>query len=482
MKQRLLCVAAAAGALTLSGWTTSIRAQALSGDPNQTHKAGTPAGGEVNGEAGVRTGNAAAGETNTTDGNQDIVQQQNPMPKTNLAAADADGIRRTISELTEAALQPNTLSQVSQYVTTEDANRLRDIGRDNSVLDQQLQTFQRNWKQKYNQDFAIRGQQLVLGDRNVQIVSGVVAAGNANNNSNNTGTANNNNNTNDNQAITASASTPGANSVNGNRNVNATAAGNTSANPTAGNADITAQANNPNATAAGTASPNATAGNQSPAIATGNLGANAGANTGAAATGNTGTPGAMNRVATVIIPASQNLPEATVIMARQSSNANANANIGANAPTNENANAAGAGANANAMAETWKIDLPDSVDTRQIQQNLTHELRNLNEKQASWPANANEGYSMVAHAVLLALSQPGEYPRQNNNLNNGVRSQQRSTRGGVGQTGATGSTNTGATGSTNTGAATGAGSTGAGANNANTGNRPTGAGSTGANP
>lgn len=487
MQRRGIVTTTAAVALAVSGWTAALHAQALSGDPDQNRKAGVAAGKEVNGAVGVRSSdnNPTAGANATVNGTSATGTQANSA-QGQVAAADGDGIRRTLSEVTEAVLKPDGIGQISQYIAGEDANRLRNIGEKNSILDSQIQKFQQNWKQKYNQDFAIKDQQLVLNDRNVQIVPGAIVSGGATggetagatgsgtggatggatagapSNVNTGGTAiGSAGSSNQNTASAQNATAPGAASPNttaanaSSSSPNATAATAVNPNPTAANS----QTPNPNPTAAPNNAPNVEA---TPASAR-QAGSNATANNTTVA----GTiTGGNNNVATVIIPASHNMPEASIVVTREAA-----------------ANPTGA---TSATAETWKLDVPNSTDTRQIQQNLARQLRALNEAKGTWPASATEATNMVTHAVVLALSQPGQYPTEtrtrplNNNANRTGAQQQSAgaTRsnvgGGTGSTGA--ATGVGGTGSGTTGAgSTGSQSTGAGPSDNNT----TGAGSTG---
>jgi hypothetical protein len=546
MQRRRLITATAAVAVGVSGWAALLHAQALSGDPDQNRKAGVAAGKEVNGAVGINGDQAGTG-TNVTNGG--ATAQAGSSPQSQVPMADADGIRRTISQVTEAVVRPGSMGQLSQFVAGEDANRLRDLSQKNSILDVQIQRFQENWKQKYKQDFAVKDQQLVLNDRSVRIIPGAVAiSGNAGGNAtagaegasgtaaagaSGSGAATGTGATGTGATGTASAGTgatagdnagAGATGTAGatSGNQNPTAPGVPSANPTAADsvnpgpnptAPGVASANptaadtvNPraNPTAPETASPNPTAANAAvpnpnptapntgspnivppaeatPASARQGAGTGAGVGTagatgtGASAVTGTGTPAgtgtgaANNNVATVIIPASHNMPEASAILTREAG-----------------ANATGA---AGASAETWKLDLPDSVDARQLQQNLARQLRSLNEAQTTWPAQANDAYNMVTHAVVLALSQPGQYPAEthprpaNTGANQQQTGQQPAQRsnvgGGTGSTGAatgvggpgTGTTGAGSTGSRSTGAGpsenntTGAGSTGSGGQN-----------------
>jgi hypothetical protein len=308
-----------------------------------------------------------------------------------------------MSQISEAAVRVGGLPQITQYVTSDDANRLRDIGEKNSILDQQLQTFQRNWKEKYKQDFTLKDQQLALNDRSIQITPGITASGQAAQPIEGQGTASTTPPANPNEPVVAPSPNAPLNPEQDNRQKNATAAGAANPNPTAVNSPNP----NPNATAAGETSPNATAANSTvqnpnPTAGVNNNAVNVPPPPAAPAPGeaipaagrvNPTPPSSDPKVATLTIPASHNLPAASVVLTREPVTAQAGA-----APT-----------------EMWKVNLPDSVDTRQFQQSLARHLRELNNNQASWPANANEAQNMVAHTVALALSEPGLAPKAVNN-------------------------------------------------------------------
>jgi hypothetical protein len=53
--------------------------------------------------------------------------------------------------------------------------------------------------------------------------------------------------------------------------------------------------------------------------------------------------------------------------------------------------------------DSWKIDVPDTVDGRRLYDNLLTQLTALNEKQANWPADVNEGYRLASHYVMMAV-------------------------------------------------------------------------------
>ncbi|HZL36380.1 MAG TPA: hypothetical protein VFC78_13760 [Tepidisphaeraceae bacterium] len=51
----------------------------------------------------------------------------------------------------------------------------------------------------------------------------------------------------------------------------------------------------------------------------------------------------------------------------------------------------------------WKINVPDSLDAQTLKTNLTKTIQHLNADTASWPADINDGYRAVSHAVALAV-------------------------------------------------------------------------------
>jgi len=55
------------------------------------------------------------------------------------------------------------------------------------------------------------------------------------------------------------------------------------------------------------------------------------------------------------------------------------------------------------MPDTWKIDVPDSVDARKLYDNLLNHLTMVDDQQAQWPADENDAYRLVSHHVLMAI-------------------------------------------------------------------------------
>jgi hypothetical protein len=59
------------------------------------------------------------------------------------------------------------------------------------------------------------------------------------------------------------------------------------------------------------------------------------------------------------------------------------------------------------LPDSWKINVPDSVDSTKLRQNLLDHLTAVGEMSAQWPTDEKEAYRVVAHHVLMAvLDQP----------------------------------------------------------------------------
>jgi hypothetical protein len=51
----------------------------------------------------------------------------------------------------------------------------------------------------------------------------------------------------------------------------------------------------------------------------------------------------------------------------------------------------------------WKIDVPDNISGQQLRDHLMQGFTKFHEKQAQWPADANEAQRMLTHCVFTAL-------------------------------------------------------------------------------
>ncbi len=55
------------------------------------------------------------------------------------------------------------------------------------------------------------------------------------------------------------------------------------------------------------------------------------------------------------------------------------------------------------LPDSWRIDIPDTVDAATLRANLQKHLTKAHEMKDQWPADANEAYLAVSHHVLLAI-------------------------------------------------------------------------------
>jgi hypothetical protein len=52
----------------------------------------------------------------------------------------------------------------------------------------------------------------------------------------------------------------------------------------------------------------------------------------------------------------------------------------------------------------WKLDIPDTVDSQKLADNLQKHLSQLQQQQAQWPSDQGQAYSQVTHHILAALT------------------------------------------------------------------------------
>lgn len=78
--------------------------------------------------------------------------------------------------------------------------------------------------------------------------------------------------------------------------------------------------------------------------------------------------------ATVVIPAHGDLPELHIVLVNEGT-----------------------------VLDAWRIDAPLSLDGQTLQQNVLATVQKLNQKVGEWPADVNQAYRVVSHAILAAL-------------------------------------------------------------------------------
>jgi len=62
------------------------------------------------------------------------------------------------------------------------------------------------------------------------------------------------------------------------------------------------------------------------------------------------------------------------------------------------------------LPDIWRFDIPDTMDGRKLYDNIAHHIDMMGDPK-TWPADANEGYRMVAHHVLMAIYDVNEMPK-----------------------------------------------------------------------
>jgi hypothetical protein len=86
-------------------------------------------------------------------------------------------------------------------------------------------------------------------------------------------------------------------------------------------------------------------------------------------------PGESQKYARVTIPSSQNLPEVKLDLV-----------------------------NEGIITNAWRLDVPDTLSGSKLRDGLASALDTLNRDHASWPADKDSAYRLVAHHVLAAMN------------------------------------------------------------------------------
>ena len=55
------------------------------------------------------------------------------------------------------------------------------------------------------------------------------------------------------------------------------------------------------------------------------------------------------------------------------------------------------------LPDSWKINVPDSVDANKLRQNLQDHLTAIGQMSTEWPSDENQAYRTVAHHILMAV-------------------------------------------------------------------------------
>lgn len=143
------------------GAMSFIPARAADPAPTDAGRVGTPSG-------TIRT------ETNTST---DVRTGTNNNNNAAVAAPDADDIRKTIADVTEEALTKGDFHKLTKNFVDADYDRVKNFkaGDNFAQLDGRIESFQKDWKSKYNEDFGYSRQRNdVLGDQFARITQGEI--------------------------------------------------------------------------------------------------------------------------------------------------------------------------------------------------------------------------------------------------------------------------------------------------------------------
>lgn len=307
----------------------------------------------------------------------------------------AEAIREVLQEATED-LVTEDLGEVLSYVTDADRRRLGDAFRDgNQHLQQQLTQFRDSWKQKYGVDFDPEDHAAIFPDQFVRIYAGDMgeaartaaarmssASGAATGSSGSSASASGNAGS----GASADASTDAnrsqqrsSESRGGNR-AEASAERSGTGSAASGSASASGSGS-ASASASGSASSGAASGDPrtSPDRASGDRADAGRANVDRGDADRDSRTGEADRVArnmaTVVIPASHGAPPVVATLLNEGT-----------------------------LRQSWRIDVPDTIDGQQLVQNLQRHLSELQNSQNQWPEKKDEAYRLVAHHMLAALT------------------------------------------------------------------------------
>jgi len=301
--------------------------------------------------------------------------------------------RATIAEAVSAAVQ-GKFDDMAKRFTDSDRSRLGDQFKDNSTLRDRFTQFNNDWKAKYNQDFDSSNIEKALSDASIQIYQGDYTD----------------------RARTASErirpdntrSDTGGTNINkpGEGNAeNRTASENNSGafsrdNQTRGNTgSAVGGANNPGANNTGAG-----------VTGSGTAGATGTGNAGATGTGTAGTAGATGTGSVGATGTGMGTDRTTETREHAMAGGNANDKDVATFYFGNSHNLAPSAValrKESGIGNTWKIDLPDSINGQQLSDSLTQHVMMVLDQKGSWPADVNDAYRMVTHHVLMGLADTG---------------------------------------------------------------------------
>jgi len=374
MKTRLAILAAATLAVGGFAYVPSIGA-ADQGTGQSTGAA--PAAGASG--ASDQTSGAAGGSASANRSGASATANQ----------ADSGAIKQVLVQITQAALSGNP-SDLSQYVSKDDQQRISGSGQANAQPDQKVATLKQDWQSKFGGQFADASQ--AYNDQSIQVIAGsdVTSA-----------------------ARTAGAQLGGAGGIGASGTSGTdvgTAVGGSSGTGASG-ASSNSGSGSQQPSAAGGASASGTSASGSASSGTGASGAGASGTGATAGAGASGTSGASGTGASGTAGASGT--GATAGASGSTSGAGLAGSVANAAQNNALVMIAASGSTPAVTARfvneggQWKLDIPDTVDAQKIQQNLNQQLGQLEDQKASWPADQNQAAVQATRVVLAALTDAG---------------------------------------------------------------------------
>lgn len=342
-RQILTAAVLAVGGLGLAAAPVWAQAQTPAADPSAAAQPSqAPAGSTAAQPAAPAAPGAAASDAQPAGSSQ---------------GASQSDVRQALSQSANAVLSKDGLKGLSQQLSQRDQQRIGDLSQQNPQLSQTVDQLRQAYHDKYQKDldltanadqvftpefFRIGGSADQAREASGRIAPDTGAAGSG------TGASG-----------SASGSTPAGSS--------AGATGSIGASGASGSATIGGTSVSGNVGSSG-ASGTMTPGGSGASGAAGSSGATASGDMAQTASSSS------DRHLSVTIPASHSMPDARVHLVRE--------------------------------GDSWKINIPDSIDGKQLAQNLQDQLQKCVQSKEQWPADANDAQRAIAHSVFVALSEP----------------------------------------------------------------------------
>jgi hypothetical protein len=294
-------------------------------------------------------GQPSAGQSSSSSGLSGSAQTAGSSAGATASASQSD-VSKALSQLTNAVLSKDGLKNLSQQISSKDAQRIGDLSQQQAQVDQAADQLRQAFKDKYQKDLDLsQNADQVFTAQFFQM--GGSASDSARQASGSLPPD---------QGTSPSASPSGSSGTSG---TSGSASSGTSGTSGASGTGASAGANVGASGASGTA-------NIGGASVSGNVGSSGatGSVTGDAAQTASSSMGGT----TITIPASHGMPDARVRLTQESGQ--------------------------------WKIQLPQSTDGNQLAQNIQKQLQQCAQMKDQWPADATQAQQAIAHSVLLAFS------------------------------------------------------------------------------